>query len=35
VPLHRSLRRRSVFPYFETIEEHWVTEDGHPVAPEY
>jgi hypothetical protein len=20
--------------YFEAIEEHWVTEDGHPVAPD-
>ena len=19
--------------FFEAIEEHWVTEDGHPVAP--
>ena len=34
VPLHRSLLRRSGFPIFEAIEEHWVTEDGHPVAPE-
>ena len=34
VPLHRSLLRRSVFPIFEANEEHWVTEDGHPVAPE-
>ena len=22
-------------PIFEPIDEHWVTEDGHPVAPEY
>ena len=21
--------------FVEAIEEHWVTEDGHPVAPEY
>ncbi len=19
--------------FFEAVEEHWVTEDGHPVAP--
>ncbi len=28
-----SLRRRSVFPFVEAVEEHWVTEDGDPVAP--
>ena len=21
--------------FFDAIEEHWVTEDGHQVAPEY
>ena len=34
MPLHRSRLRRSVFRIFEPIEEHWLTEDGHPVAPE-
>ena len=29
----RSLLRRSDFRLFEAIEERWVTEDGHPVAP--
>ena len=32
MPLHRSLRRRSDFSFFEAVEEHWGTEDGHPVA---
>ncbi len=27
-----SLRRRSGFALFDALEEHWVIEDGHPVA---
>ena len=34
MPLHRSLRRRSVFANFTAIEEHRLPGDGQAVAPE-
>ena len=34
MPLHRSLRRRSVFAFFTEFEEHCLTEGGQAVAPE-